>query len=139
MNMPNLENIRRVLAVGAVHIKVTRIPYPPHWRSGQQLSDPPTALGHQVKQQRLELHLLQADLAKALQVSVVSVSNWERGINQPSRRTRRRIQDLSELHRGPNEGQDGQSESPGAEVAPPLLRGSLPKSKLRIRAGSNMT
>jgi DNA-binding transcriptional regulator YiaG len=99
MNIPRLENIRRVLALGAVHIRVPRIPYPPHWRSGQQLPGPPSSFGHQVKQQRLESHLLQADLAKALQVSVVSVSNWERGINQPSPRTRRKILDFLQQHR----------------------------------------
>jgi transcriptional regulator with XRE-family HTH domain len=42
----------------------------------------------------LELHWLQADLAKAIGVPVVSVSNWERGTPAPSRRMMKRIQEF---------------------------------------------
>jgi transcriptional regulator with XRE-family HTH domain len=40
------------------------------------------------------LHLTQADVAEALGVHVVSVSNWERGVSYPSRRIRRRIHEF---------------------------------------------
>ena len=92
MNPPQLKSIRRVLAIGPVQIKVPWTPYHPHWRrSGQTVSNLSHSLGAQIKQQRLTLRLFQADLAKRLGVSVVSISNWERGVSQPSRRFRRRI------------------------------------------------
>jgi transcriptional regulator with XRE-family HTH domain len=71
---------------------VPRVPYPPHWKPGQRLSKSPQSLGDQIRKHRLELHWLQADLAKAVGVYVVSVSNWERGASTPSRRLIKRIQ-----------------------------------------------
>ncbi len=94
MNLAHLKSIRRVLAVVPLHLKVPWTPYPPHWRSGQTVSNPPQSLGGQLKRQRLALHLFQADLAKRLGVSVVSLSNLERGISQPSRRVGRRIREF---------------------------------------------
>ena len=82
----HLENIALLLSLQAVHIKVRRIPYPPHWKAGQRLSKPPQSLGDQIRKHRLELHWLQADLAKVIGVYVVSVSDWERGTSTPSRR-----------------------------------------------------
>jgi transcriptional regulator with XRE-family HTH domain len=57
-------------------------------------SNLPQSIGTQLKRRRLELHLFQADLAKRLGVSAVSVSNWERGAIQPSRRIRARIREF---------------------------------------------
>jgi len=34
----NLENIALLLSLQTVHIKVPRVPYPPHWKAGQRLS-----------------------------------------------------------------------------------------------------
>jgi ribosome-binding protein aMBF1 (putative translation factor) len=90
----HLENITLLLSLQPVHIKVTRIPYPPHWRAGQRLSRPPQSLGERIRKHRLELHWLQADLAKAIGVHVISVSNWERGFSTPSRRMMKRIQEF---------------------------------------------
>ena len=87
-----LENIALLLSLQTVHIKVPRVPYPPHWKAGQRLSKLPQSLGDQIRKHRLELHLLQADLAKAIGVHVVSISNWERGASLPSRRMMKRIQ-----------------------------------------------
>jgi transcriptional regulator with XRE-family HTH domain len=42
----------------------------------------------------LERHGLQADLAKAIGVTALSVSNWERGTPKPSRRMMKRIQEF---------------------------------------------
>jgi len=81
-----MKNIRRVLAVGLVQIKVHWTPNPPHWRSSQMVSNSPYSLGAQLKQQRIELHQFQADLAKRLLVRVVCLGNWERGASQLSRR-----------------------------------------------------
>ena len=73
-------NIRRLLAFGPIHIKVCRVPYPPHWRSGQWVLGPPDSVGNQIRCRRLDVQLFQLDLADALGVSVVSVSNRERGL-----------------------------------------------------------
>jgi DNA-binding XRE family transcriptional regulator len=90
----DLSNIRRVLFFGPVHIKVPRPHYPPHWRSGQRPFGPPESLGFQLRRRRLELHLLQADVAAALGVHTVSISNWERGVSQPSRQVRKQIREF---------------------------------------------
>src|ERR1035441_4988486 len=92
MQSLNLENIALLLSLQTVHIRVPRVPYPPHWKPGQRLSKSPQSLGDQIRKHRLELHWLQADLAKAVGVYVVSVSNWERGASTPSRRLIKRIQ-----------------------------------------------
>lgn len=94
MQILPMKNIRRFLGIRPLHLKIPWSPYPPHWRSDQILTDLPDRLGSQLKQQRLNSHLFQADVAKILGVSVVSVSNWERGRSEPSRRTRRRIRQL---------------------------------------------
>jgi DNA-binding transcriptional regulator YiaG len=92
MQSLHLENITRLLSLQSAHIKVPRIPYPSHWKAGQRLSKSPQSLADRIRKHRLELHWLQADLARALGVNVVSVSNWERGTPAPSRRMRKRIQ-----------------------------------------------
>jgi hypothetical protein len=79
MKMSPPYDIRRVLAFGPVHITVRWILYPPHWRPSQRLAGAPTSFGYGLRQQRLEFHLLQGDLAKGLGVSIVAVSNWRCG------------------------------------------------------------
>ena len=88
----HLENIALLLSLQTVHIKVPRIPYPPHWKAGQRLPKVPQSLGDQIRKHRLELHWLQADLAKAIGVHAVSVSNWERRTSAPSRTVVKGIQ-----------------------------------------------
>ena len=90
----HLENIALLLSLQTVHIKVPRMPYPPHWKAGQRLSKPPQSLGDQIRKHRLELHWLQADLAKAIGVHAVSVSNWERRTSAPSRTVVKGIQGI---------------------------------------------
>src|ERR1035437_2316063 len=92
MQSLHFENIALLLSLQTVHINVPRIPYPPHWKAGQRLSESPQSLGYQIRKHRLELHWLQADLAKAIGVHIVSISNWERGSATPSRRLMKRIQ-----------------------------------------------
>lgn len=75
MQISPMKNIRRFLAIRLLHRKVPWSPYPPQWRSDQIATDLPDHLGSQLNEQRLKLHLFQADLAKRLGVSVVSVSN----------------------------------------------------------------
>ena len=94
MQSSHLQNIALFLSLQTVHIKVPRISYPSHWRSSQRLSNLPQSLGDQIRKHRLELHWLQADLAKVIGVHVVSVSNWERGTSTPSRRMMKRIQEF---------------------------------------------
>jgi ribosome-binding protein aMBF1 (putative translation factor) len=94
MQSLSLENIARLLSLQRVHIRAARIPYPPHWKAGQRLSQPPQSLGDQIRKHRLKLHWLQADLAQAMGVHVVSISNWERGTSTPSRRMMKRIQEF---------------------------------------------
>jgi transcriptional regulator with XRE-family HTH domain len=92
MQSYHLKNISLLLSLKPLHIKVPRIPYPPHWKAGQRVSKPPQSLGDRIRKHRLELHWLQADLAKAMGVRVVSVSNWERGACLPSRRMMKKLQ-----------------------------------------------
>ena len=98
MQSLHLENIALLLSLQTVHIKVPCISYPPHWKAGQRLSKSPQSLGGQIRKHRLELHWLQADLAKAIGVHVVSVSNWERGTPTPSRRMMKRFRHSSTTH-----------------------------------------
>src|SRR6266516_2706925 len=91
MQLPKLENLRRALSLFAVRINVRRIPYPPHWRTNQTAAEIPGTIGEHIKQRRLQLRLLQREVAEQLGVSTVSISNWERGVGEPSRRLRSRI------------------------------------------------
>jgi transcriptional regulator with XRE-family HTH domain len=92
MQALHLENIAHLLSIQTVHIKVSRIPYPRHWKAGQRLPTSHQSLGDQIRKHRLELHWLQADLAKAIGAHIVSISNWERGTSTPSRRMMKSIQ-----------------------------------------------
>jgi DNA-binding XRE family transcriptional regulator len=96
MKTLHLENIHRLLELGPVYITVQRLAYPPHWRSGQRFTGSPQSIGFELWRKRMELRLLQAELAKGLGVSAVTISNWERGVSQPSRRIQRRIRGFLE-------------------------------------------
>ena len=87
----HVENIVLLLSLQTVHIKVLRIRYPSHWRATTQTPASEKTIGSEFKRHRLSLHLLQSDVAKRLGVHVVSISNWERGVSQPSRAMRRKI------------------------------------------------
>ena len=52
----------------------------------------------------MKWRMLQADLAKRLGISVVSISNWERGVTEPTQRIRKRC---------PADGQKGPQFDPG--------------------------
>jgi transcriptional regulator with XRE-family HTH domain len=51
----------------------------------------PQAIGDHLKRQRLDLGLDQQQVADRIGVTWNSVSNWERGIYRPSKRTLARI------------------------------------------------
>lgn len=89
-----LANITLLPSLQPVHIQVPHIPYPPQWKAGRGLSRPPQSLGDRIRKHRLELHWLQAHLAKAIGVHVVSVCNWERGTATPFRRMTKTIQEF---------------------------------------------
>jgi DNA-binding XRE family transcriptional regulator len=61
-------------------------PYPSHWKSNQKAPQQLKPLGDHLKQQRLRLHLLQAELAKQLGVQAAAIYRWEHGMCDPSRR-----------------------------------------------------
>ena len=91
-----IENIRRFLALGPIHLKVHRPPSPPHWRTGQKPLEMDNSFGAQIRRMRVALYMFQADLAKAIGVSAVTMSKWERNINRPSRRMRKKLRDYFE-------------------------------------------
>ena len=93
MQPSQLNNISRLLLC-PVHITIRRKAYPPHWKSNQQSTPVQESIGKQIRKHRLELHWLQADIARKLGVTTVSISNWERGIITPSRRMKKRIQNF---------------------------------------------
>jgi transcriptional regulator with XRE-family HTH domain len=63
-----------------------RCPYPHLWKCTQTAPREPKTLGEHIKKRRIELHLLQSQLAKRLGVDRISVQNWESGIYVPSAR-----------------------------------------------------
>jgi transcriptional regulator with XRE-family HTH domain len=94
MQPSQLNNIPQLLRLCAVQITVRRQPYPPHWKSNQQSSLLRESIGKKIRKRRLELHWLQEDVARMLEVSAVSISNWERGTVIPSRRMKKKIWDF---------------------------------------------
>jgi len=67
-----------------LQIKVLRCPYPRLWKCKQKSFEKPASFGERIRKRRLELHLLQSQLAEHLGVNRNSVQNWERGIHEPS-------------------------------------------------------
>jgi transcriptional regulator with XRE-family HTH domain len=49
-------------------------------------SHQPQTIGEHVKKRRLELHLLQKEVARRIGVLFESVKNWERGVSKPTTR-----------------------------------------------------
>src|SRR6266516_3133632 len=94
MHPPRLEHLRRALSLSSVRINVRRIPYPSHWRTNQTAAEIPRTIGEHIKKRRLQLRLLQGEAAEQLGVSTVSISNWERGVCEPSRRLSSRIREF---------------------------------------------
>jgi transcriptional regulator with XRE-family HTH domain len=66
-----------------VHIKGLRCPFPDNWITTQKPPQAPKTLGEHLKRRRLELHLLQTDVARRLGVHFETLKNWERGIGSP--------------------------------------------------------
>ena len=84
-------NIRLFLSLFPVQIKYRYRPQPKYWKSDQKIPDHPKTLGKLIKKRRLELKLLQRDVAVQLGISSVSLSSWERGVVSPSRRFEKSI------------------------------------------------
>jgi transcriptional regulator with XRE-family HTH domain len=63
-----------------------------HWwelKGGAKMS--PVTIGEHMKKRRLELGFDQQQVANKMGVTCMSVSNWERGIYRPSKKTMRPI------------------------------------------------
>ena len=66
-----------------LHIKSLRCPCPDYWITTQAIPAVPKTIGEHIKKRRLELHLLQKDLAQQIGVHVESLKNWERNVEIP--------------------------------------------------------
>jgi transcriptional regulator with XRE-family HTH domain len=66
-----------------LHIKALRCPHPTRWNCTQVIPAEPQTLGQHLKRRRLQLHLMQAEVASRLCVHIESVKNWERGVTSP--------------------------------------------------------
>jgi transcriptional regulator with XRE-family HTH domain len=66
-----------------LQIKALRSPHPDRWKCTQIIPMQPETIGDHLKRRRLQLHLMQAEIAKQLGVHVESVKNWERGAGTP--------------------------------------------------------
>jgi integrase len=66
MQLSQFNNIMRFLALRPVQIKVRRQTYPRYWKSNQRMIEQPKSIGEQIRKHRLELHLIQADVAQKL-------------------------------------------------------------------------
>jgi len=60
-----------------------RCPHPHRWKCTQVVPAEPKTIGEHIKKRRLQLHLMQSDLAERLGVHWGSIQNWERGIGEP--------------------------------------------------------
>jgi DNA-binding XRE family transcriptional regulator len=67
-----------------LQIKALRCPYPDLWKCKQIVPDKPTTLGEHIRRRRLELHMLQSQVASLLRANRISVQNWERGVYEPA-------------------------------------------------------
>jgi len=65
-------------------IKTLRCPHPHRWKCTQAAPAAPKTIGEHIKRRRLQLHLLQSQVADLLGVHPASVQNWERGIGVPA-------------------------------------------------------
>jgi len=69
-----------------LQIKALRRPYPRLWKCKQAAPDRPATLGDHIRRRRLELRLLQSQVAECLGANRISVQNWERGVYEPAPR-----------------------------------------------------
>jgi DNA-binding transcriptional regulator YiaG len=67
-----------------LQIQAKRPPHPHRWKRTQITPEHPETLGEHLKQHRLKLHLMQAEVAEKLGVHVESLKNWERGVGVPA-------------------------------------------------------
>src|SRR5262245_56674058 len=65
-------------------IEAVRCPHPHRWKCTQVVPAEPKTIGEHIKRRRLQLHLMQSDLAKLFGVHKCSIQNRERGIHQPT-------------------------------------------------------
>jgi len=66
-----------------LHIKGLRRRHPDYWITTQAAVTEPKTLGERIRNRRLELHLLQKELAAQFGCNIESLKNWERGVYQP--------------------------------------------------------
>lgn len=76
----------RALPFCHLRLKVLRRPGPDKWKCTQTAAKYPKIIGEHLKRRRLELHLMQAEVAKRLGVHKGSIQNWERGVGTPADR-----------------------------------------------------
>jgi RHS repeat-associated protein len=86
MEISHITKFLSLLSPEQRHIRTRRCPYPSNWKLNQKVPEELKTLGDHTKQQRLRLHLPQAQLAKQLGVQVASIYHWEHGTCGPSRR-----------------------------------------------------
>jgi transcriptional regulator with XRE-family HTH domain len=66
-----------------LQIKLLRRQAPDNWITTQTSAVSPNTIGQHLRQRRLELHLLQNQVAKRIGVHKASIQNWERGLGKP--------------------------------------------------------
>jgi DNA-binding XRE family transcriptional regulator len=86
MEISKITKLLSLLSPEQRTIRFRRRAYPLHWKSNQKVPCHLKTLGDHIKQQRLRLHLPQAELAKQLGVQAVTIYHWEHGVCDPSRR-----------------------------------------------------
>ena len=59
-----------------LQIKALRSPYPDRWKSTQTAAAEPNTIGEHLKRRRLELHLMQSEVAKRLGVHRGTIQDW---------------------------------------------------------------
>jgi transcriptional regulator with XRE-family HTH domain len=60
-----------------------RCPYPNRWKSTQVVPEEPKTIGEHIKRRRLQLHLMQKEVAAQLGVNFATLQNWERNVGRP--------------------------------------------------------
>src|SRR5665213_1441181 len=87
-----LKHILRLLSLGPVRVSRPYRRPPLHWKSNQLVAAHPQTLGEKIKKRRIELCMFQREAAAKIGISSTSLSNWECGITDPSRRMAKSIQ-----------------------------------------------
>ena len=67
-----------------LRIKALRRPCPDYWITTQTAPEAPRTLGEHIRRRRIDLHILQKDVAAGLRVNIETLKNWERGVGSPS-------------------------------------------------------